>query len=371
MPQRKKPESRSPGRTSRTSHPLLLVMGIVCCAVLFLTLRTAAVYVCRYLPLPVPVVVAVLLLLMSAVALSYAMPKGRVRSFLHALGEFCIGPFAALVLVAVPLGLLVLLFPSLPGKAVGDAGFFFYLALLAFGAVRAGRLPVRRYAVLPSCFTGKSAVLLSDLHLGAFTGKNLTRRLASKIRALSPDLILIAGDLFDDRFCDLRSKDEMLEGLKSLCSVAPVYACFGNHDAFDPCKERDDFLLSSGLRILEDETVSCFGILLTGRKSEAAEQRKTPEELFQDSGFRIVLDHSPSELDELWAAGAELVLSGHTHGGQTFPLTILYGLLGLPVYGHLEKSGRHAVITSGAGAYGFPFRLGVSNELVLLTKEAQ
>ncbi len=170
------------------------------------------------------------------------------------------------------------------------------------------------------------------------------RKMKKIIDRMQPDLIIYAGDIFDNDFDAIDKPGEIAAVFRSLSSTYGSYACWGNHDidevilagftfnsgsaatTSDP--RMDQFLVDANIRLLKDETVLINdSFYLIGRLDASCRQksgiiRKTAAELIRPldaSRPVIVIDHQPSELSELAAADADLVLSGHTHDGQLFP----------------------------------------------------
>lgn len=311
-------------------------------------------------------------LLAVAALLSYMLPPSRVRSVLHAVGAF----FYPLFLTAlVPLLALDILYYCKLDTGAWHVPLTFLAVLLAlftagyFGAVT---LRVKRYtAVLPEAAPIR-LVLLSDLHLGYFTPGKLGQELAEAVLKEAPEAVLLAGDLFDDRFEGLYEarRERIGAGLRHLASAVPVYACEGNHDLMSPDARKEAFLEGCGIRLLYDESVNIKGTRFVFRRDAENEKRQGIGTLFPEDGIpTVVIDHTPDFYREAWARGAGLVLSGHTHGGQTFPGTLRY--IGKRAHGYgffremdAQNRPRQLIITSGAGIYGCPVRLGAAREIV-------
>ena len=165
------------------------------------------------------------------------------------------------------------------------------------------------------------------------------------------------------------------------------YAVYGNHDVDEPLlcgvsmavqeperpKEMEQFLQNSGFTMLEDETVTVGDLQITGRKDEMhpggdGTRLGAHALLRQTEADRpdIVLQHEPDEFDTLAEAGADLVLAGHTHGGQIFPGKYFSAMAHENVYGLKKLHGIDTIVTSGAGYYGAPVRIGSISEIVVI-----
>ena len=122
--------------------------------------------------------------------------------------------------------------------------------------------------------------------------------------------------------------------------------------------------------MLRDAWAKAGELQLAGRLDFRRRSRRGAKELLAEADPcrpKVVLDHNPREWDKVLDAGADLVLCGHTHGGQTFPGNILLRLLlPFPIYGeHIRGAGR-CIVTSGVGVMGLPVRLGVRSEIVVI-----
>lgn len=233
-------------------------------------------------------------------------------------------------------------------------------------------------------------ILLADTHFGYNAGVPHARELVRKINKQKPDLVCIAGDIFDNEYDAIRDPEKLEKILRGIQSTYGVYACWGNHDlneeilaGFTFKHKGDDlsdlkdprmakFLQDSNIHLLEDESVLIDNkFYLIGRKDlslidKMNETRKTPEELTEGMDKTkpiIVIDHQPKEMQELADAGADLDLSGHTHNGQTFPGNLTIRLMWENPSGLIEKDDMTNITTSGAGVWGPAMRLGTDSEI--------
>ena len=224
--------------------------------------------------------------------------------------------------------------------------------------------------------TDLNVVLVADLHMGINIGVDHIQKTVDAINALEPDIVVVAGDIFDNEYDALDDEEELIRILSSIQSKYGVYCVFGNHDIeekllcgftfnFHSVKKADprmeSFIDKCGWIWLNDETVTIAdSIYLAGRPDyrkpgEFIIQRKSPEEItsgLDQSKPIIVFEHEPVELDKLANAGVDVELAGHTHDGQFFPMNITNRIIWENGYGYLNKNGMHSIVTSGAGLYG-------------------
>lgn len=222
-----------------------------------------------------------------------------------------------------------------------------------------------------------NVVMISDLHLGAERSENRLVKIVEEINAASPDLVLIAGDFFDNDFGAIRNPEKVSELLRGLKAVHGVYACFGNHDAGSTYPQMLRFLQDSHIRLLADETVLIADRLyLAGRMDGSpiggfgGQQRKVLEEILPLADTRypvVVLDHNPAHVNE-YAGETDLVLCGHTHKGQLFPGSLITRSMYTVDHGYYrrDENSPHVIVTSGAGAWGPPMRVGTDSEINLI-----
>ena len=233
-------------------------------------------------------------------------------------------------------------------------------------------------------------VLLADTHFGYNSGILHAKELVRKINKQKPDLVCIAGDIFDNEYDAIRDPERIEKVLQRIKSTYGVYACWGNHDLNEEIlagftfKHKDGdlsdikdfrmkkFLEDSNIHILEDESVLINDqFYVIGRKDASLtekihETRKAPAQLTEgldrDKPI-IMIDHQPKELQELADAGIDLDLCGHTHDGQTFPGNFTIKLMWENPCGLLMKGNMTNITTSGAGVWGPAMRLGTDSEI--------
>nr|WP_300823519.1 metallophosphoesterase [uncultured Acetatifactor sp.] len=234
-------------------------------------------------------------------------------------------------------------------------------------------------------------ILAADLHLGYSIGIRHMEQMVDLINKEDADLVVIAGDIFDNEYEALEDPELLAEVLGGIQSRYGVYACYGNHDikekvlagftfagrgekASDP--RMDAFLEKAGIRLLREEGVLIddafylYGRPDYGRPGRGIRVRKTPEQLTEGMDLSrpvIVIDHQPRELQELADAGVDLDLCGHTHDGQTFPGNLTARLFWENICGYLQKGNMHNIVTSGVGVFGPDMRLGTRSEICVIT----
>ena len=235
-----------------------------------------------------------------------------------------------------------------------------------------------------SQMAGLRAVIVSDLHIGRTVERKWLAKVVNAANKAQPDIILIAGDIFDNNMGALNDPEEITAEFRRFAAPLGVYACAGNHDV-DRLSLREtaatdriqEFLKNAGIILLQDEVVLVNdAFYLIGRRDArpigARQVRKTAAELSADldkSRPLVFLDHQPVDFPAEEEAGADLILSGHTHGGQFFPGNIataqIYRKTGAVHYGRWQGLSAQALVSSGAGVWGPPFRIATQSEVVV------
>lgn len=242
-----------------------------------------------------------------------------------------------------------------------------------FGYRHTKSIRVKRYDItLGSGEKTYDIALISDIHLGIFVGEKHIAEAVRKINALSVDLVVISGDIFDvDRSLlnDSAAMQRISKQFRKLRAREGVYAVVGNHDPKISDGDFVRFLKASRIRLLDDAWTELSEILLLGRTDKGNNPRKEYSDIPFPPDIRkpvVVLDHNPQETDDAIAHGASLVLCGHTHRGQLFPITLFTRWANgkKRFYGHHDYGQAHGVITSGVGFFELPVRIGTDNEIV-------
>jgi uncharacterized protein len=228
-----------------------------------------------------------------------------------------------------------------------------------------------RLANLPDAWRGRTAALISDVHLGHVRNGNFLRRMVAKILQEAPDLIFIAGDLYDGTAIDA---GRAAEPLNQLTAPHGVYFVAGNHEQFGDDSKYLHAISAAGVRVLSNEKVEVEGLQILGVPYRSAARGNLASALdsigLDRERASILLLHAPDHPEIAEAAGVSLQLSGHTHLGQFVPWSWMARRIYRQfVYG-LSRIGKMQVFTSsGAGTWGPPLRLGSNPEIVMLQFE--
>jgi uncharacterized protein len=248
--------------------------------------------------------------------------------------------------------------------------------LLIGGHINSRFLRVRTVRIdVPKEVPGRktlSIVMASDIHLGSIVGPRRLHEIVEQIDALNGDLVVLPGDIVDEDLSALISKD-VGKTLKDLHAPLGVIAVTGNHEYIGGIAPAVKYLTEHNVRLLRDEVVRLPGdIYVVGREDRSMRSftgvaRKSLAALMAEvdtSHPVILLDHQPSNLAEGADAGADIELCGHTHNGQLWPWTYATRAVYDLNYGYAKVGNMHVYVSSGAGTWGPPVRIGTSAEIV-------
>jgi len=251
-----------------------------------------------------------------------------------------------------------------------------YLAIpaliVAFGGWNNNRLQIKTVSVeLPrrsSAIEGLRIAFGSDFHLSAITSDHLIERFVEKVNALNPDIVLIGGDVLEgDSDEDL---DKFASQFQKLRAKYGVYAVPGNHERRREIARK--FFVRAGVTFLEDRVMKIDNTFYLAARNYARRfsTRKPIVELLDQAPENlpiILLDHSPTDLENVSHSRVDLQLSGHTHNGQLFPVNLAvmpfqYEL----AWGTKIKRNTVFVVSSGLQAWGPPVKTAGDSEILLV-----
>jgi predicted MPP superfamily phosphohydrolase len=262
---------------------------------------------------------------------------------------------------------------------IADVAFSVAAAAGLYGVLNAAWPRVVRISValpnLPAQWRGRTAALVSDLHLGHVRNGRFVRRVVNQLLALQNDIVFVAGDLYDGVAGDFEKLARPWADLVASPKAAAlgVYYIAGNHEEFYRNAEYLPPLVRAGIQVLNNEKVEVDGLQLIGvhyRDAVNADQyRSILRNMKLDRGrASVLLLHAPVRLPISEEEGISLQLSGHTHGGQFFPWTLIAQRVWSKFIHGLQRFGTLQVYTTyGTGTWGPPLRLGTRPEIVLIT----
>ena len=209
---------------------------------------------------------------------------------------------------------------------------------------------------------------VSDFHLQEKTPFAFVERFVKKIGTINPDLMLFGGDIVEG-FSESENMERFEKILRNIKTEYGIYGVRGNHDR-NRRGSSSDFFANSGITILGDSiVVKGRSFALAGRNDSSAESRKSAEEIMKgapDNLPVIVMDHRPTETEQLSKTRADVVISGHTHHGQLFPINLITKSVYELSYGYLKKAETHFFVSSGIRLWGPPVRTIAKSEILIV-----
>ena len=219
-----------------------------------------------------------------------------------------------------------------------------------------------------------NAAVMSDIHLGTIVGNGRLTRIVQKVNGLNPDIILLPGDILDEDLAPV-IRQNTGEILRQLKAPLGVYGVMGNHEYIGGPEEAFKYLREHGIQMLRDEVMKVNdSFYLIGRddlhrNQIAGKARQALDVLIQHTERNyplIVMDHQPYHPEVAARAGADLMLSGHTHRGQLWPLNYIVNAVFEIGYGLGEIEGMKIYVSNGVGTWGPPVRVGNRPEIVYM-----
>jgi len=245
------------------------------------------------------------------------------------------------------------------------------VAVVVIGAMRNNHPQVREYSIeIPqksSEIRHLKIAFAADFHFRETTNRHLMERFIEKVNAVNPDIVLIGGDVLEgDRQGEKLGDFEAQ--FRRLKSKYGVYGIPGNHDLRSISAMI--FFNQAGIRLLQDAVEKIDNAFyLVGRNDGRSKGRKSMNELLRDCDRSlpvIVLEHRPTDLDNVSHDGVDILLSGHTHNGQLFPVNFITKRRYELSWGYKLKNRTHVFVTSGIQVWGPPIRTAGDSEILTI-----
>jgi len=340
-----------------------------------------------------------------SVVLGYLLPVSNTQKIILKFSNYFTGTMFYMLLAAIISDLVILISVRILHK---DKNIFYtkkYIftsaiitltlvgGLSLYGFFHATDIKVTKYDIVVKNKEAEEKelkiALIADTHFGYSVGYKMANKMVDKINKEDVDLVLIAGDIFDNSYDSMDKPKEIEKALKSIKSKYGTYAVFGNHDVKERLFAgfsigsnkkafRDDrmnnMLIDAGIKILDDKVEKINDFYIIGRKDyskagDGTSNRLSLDKLVKDvdtNKFVIVLEHEPRDLDNIAKEDIDLHVAGHTHAGQFFPLTIGTRIIWDNHYGYKKYNNMHSIVTSGVGVYGPNMRVGTDSEVVII-----
>lgn len=355
----------------------------------------------NWLRFKVPFAVVYLFMALSPV-IAFLFPKSAVAIVIRRISTYWIGIMLYSLLYVVLFDLLrliakhtklknTLLFSRGSVISIGSVVVACAVVTCLYGIFNARNIKVNEYSVTvnKSCGSDKhlKAVLVADLHMGYAIGVDHITNMVEKINQQDADIVIIAGDIFDNSYDGMDDPEGIKAQLKSIKSKYGVYAVYGNHDIDEKIlmgftfdwggkqlhnEKMTNFMKECNIKLINDESVLINDeFYLVGRRDTdkpgtedgtRAEVSELTKDLDKTKPI-FVLSHEPDELQKTADAGADIDFSGHTHDGQLFPGNLTIGLFWENPCGMIKKDNMYSIVTSGVGVYGTFMRVGTDAEI--------
>lgn len=355
----------------------------------------------NWLRFKVPFAVVYLFMALSPV-IAFLLPKSAVAIVIRRISTYWIGIMLYSLLYVVLFDLLrliakhtklknTLLFSRGSVISIGSVVVACAVATCLYGIFNARNIKVNEYSVTvnKSCGSDKhlKAVLVADMHMGYAIGVDHITNMVEKINQQNADIVIIAGDIFDNSYDGMDDPEGIKAQLKSIKSKYGVYAVYGNHDIDEKIlmgftfdwggkqlhnEKMTNFMKECNIKLINDESVLINDeFYLVGRRDTdkpgtedgtRAEISALTKDLDKTKPI-FVLSHEPDELQKTADAGADIDFSGHTHDGQLFPGNLTIGLFWENPCGMIKKDNMYSIVTSGVGVYGTFMRVGTDAEI--------
>ena len=352
------------------------------------------------------VLIVLYIICASTLILGGLLPKSSFSVFLHKIGNYWLGIFIYIVfnILVVDIAVLILklinrkheikLLSSLKGYYI--AGIVVIAASVFFctyGFIHAQSITKKTYDINVSKsvegMDSMKVALVADLHLGYNVGNKKMQQRVDQINDMDADLVVIAGDIFDNNYDALDDPDGLIEILRGVKSRLGTYVVYGNHDVKETLiggfsitsrtlafrdSRMDEFLEKCGFKVLTDDVVTLdngniylIGRLDSEKAGDGTSDRMSINNLTANLDKNkpiLLLEHEPTNLSGVADCGVDVMLCGHTHAGQFFPLTIVQPFAWQNYHGYLKVGNMHSFVTAGVGLYGPNMRVMTDSEVM-------
>jgi predicted MPP superfamily phosphohydrolase len=303
-----------------------------------------------------------------------------INSYLYTVSSISLPFLLYLFIGAIILTILFIFVPltNTTFYSVLTFGFLFIsFGLTMYGLVNAHRFVVRNITIpkenrLSQNLAGKKIVLVSDTHIGIIHKKHFLQKSVDFVMAQKPDMVLFPGDLVDGpKF----PKNDYLSPLKDLVAPMGVYYTPGNHEVYAGDLKELYALTDSYTTGLRDSKITLNGVDIIGLNYDAGETPASLKIRLNKAGFEpknpsILLIHEPKNNSVVQDLGGDLVVSGHTHGGQFWPFSYLVKKrYGEYTSGLNLRNNNASITTTGIGTWGPPVRIGPNPEIIIISFE--
>lgn len=262
---------------------------------------------------------------------------------------------------------------NIPVQTIGGCLFIVSTLLVGYGLLHAQQPKVVMYSVnseaLSKNWSGKKIVFVADTHLGIVWRQKFMSKVVSLINEQQPDMVLLPGDIIDGPTFPVS------EGLDPLRNIQSTYGTFftpGNHEGYSADQKSFYSAISQLTTPLIDQKTTINETQIIGIDYRAQESKEALIKRLDLTGYSkekpsIALLHDPKNSKILQDQGVSLVVSGHTHCGQFWPISLIVKkMYGEYTHGIVERNGSVHITTCGVGTAMSPVRIGTTPEIVVI-----
>lgn len=298
----------------------------------------------------------------------------KINSFFYTMSAVWIGSLNYFFIVSVVLAVLYFFIKNNKTLllSTGIIGLSIVIGLVVYSIYNASTIRITHMYVtaprLAPLWSDKTIVLFSDTHLGNTRKDGFSEKITKRINEQNPDLVLMAGDMIDGPIIPYQ---KLADPFKNIQSTFGAYYTPGNHEWYN--NEPEKFLQNLDKKIITliDKKLEINGTQIIGINYAQETEEQTKERLDKTSFTpdipSIALLHDPKNNDVLRTSGVDLVVSGHTHCGQFWPVSqIVKSIYKDKTYGVRQFEGNATLTTCGVGTAMVPFRLDTKAEIVVV-----
>jgi hypothetical protein len=323
-------------------------------------------------------VIGILLPLAFIVSMLYSYKHYSVfNSWVNSISSVWLGLVFYIFIASLVVFILIMLNYyfnlQIPIKIISSILLVLTIALVAYGIINACNPRIVRWDInstqLSKDWANKKIVIISDVHLGSVRREGFLKNVLEKINKENPDVVFILGDLIDGSSFPY---DKWLQQFSILKPQFGILYVEGNHEKFNQEYDKFKSQIPSFINNLSDKKIIINNTQIVGLDYKMNESQYDINKKLESLGYNqdepsIVLMHDPKNTEYLSNEKVSLVLSGHTHGGQLFPFTILVKDIYKKYTHGISYTDKTASLTSyGVGTSIIPMRIGTIPEIIVL-----
>jgi predicted MPP superfamily phosphohydrolase len=246
------------------------------------------------------------------------------------------------------------------------------IAVVVAGSINLNTIRVSKYTIeVPRKYSKIDhlrVAFVADIHIQQNTRIQFIEQFVKKIIALKPDLMLYVGDIVEGDNENETTK-AIESAMKKIVTKYGTFGVTGNHEFYGG-KGQSNFFRELGITMLNDTVIRIdSSFYLAGRNDQHFGQRKTAMQLLGSISHDmpvILMDHRPTQLQEVSQTIADVQFSGHTHNGQMFPINLITNTVYELSWGYKKIRNTHFFVTSGLRLWGPPVRTAGKSEIMLI-----